>query len=101
MSRSKKKTPITGITYSKSNKRFKQNEHRRERRAVNILLHTGKEIMPPLKKYGNEWASPRDGKTYFGDMKCGIRTYSSYVTYELLEKDREQNIEYYKQEMRK
>ncbi|MEL4378367.1 hypothetical protein [Brucella cytisi] len=34
MSRSRKKTPITGITTADSDKAFKEAEHRRERRAL-------------------------------------------------------------------
>lgn len=71
MSRSSRKTPIMGFCSSKGQKRFKQQEHRRERRAVRVALHTGQEIMPHHKKYGNEWDSPRDGKYWFGYLKYG------------------------------
>jgi len=77
MSRSRRHTPISAITCCESNKPFKQQEHRRERCTVKTMLHMGYEDwqLPHPKKYGNEWASPRDGKTYFGDMlRCGYTT---------------------------
>ena len=74
MSRSYKKTPIEGITYARSNKKFKQQGHRRERSTVKNYLrpHLAEDLyiqIPDTRNYGNEWASPRDGKTYFGHMK--------------------------------
>ena len=55
-----------GVTAQKT---FKQQEHRRERRAVNSLLTVEEfDNHPDTKKYGNEWASPRDGKMWM-DLK--------------------------------
>lgn len=70
MSRSRRHTPISAVTCCESNKPFKQQEHRRERSMVKMMLHMGYEDwqLPGHKMYGNEWASPRDGKQYFGDM---------------------------------
>lgn len=69
MSRSRRKTPIGGVTFSTSNKEFKRYEHSRERVAVRQwLLKDCEWAYPPHpKEYGNEWASPRDGKMYYGN----------------------------------
>lgn len=75
MSRSRRHTPIHAVTGCESNKPFKQQEHRRERATVKTMLRMGYEDwqLPHPKKYGNEWASPRDGKTYIGD--CNRESY--------------------------
>lgn len=67
MSRSKRKTPIGGMTTSTAQKKFKEQEHRAERSKVRQDLKQNKEILPHPKEYGNEWASPRDGKQWFGE----------------------------------
>jgi hypothetical protein len=64
MARSRRKTPICGITIADTDKPFKTTEHRRERRAVNVALATGEEPPAP-KQYGNPWASHKDGKQRF------------------------------------
>jgi hypothetical protein len=66
MSRSRRKTPISGITIASSNKEFKVAEHRRERALVRRALAAGTEDLLHHKMTGNEWASPRDGKRWFG-----------------------------------
>ena len=54
---------------SPAQKKFKQQEHQRERTNVRCLLDNEEfENMPNKKKFGNEWSSPRDGKMWFG--KC-------------------------------
>ena len=78
MSRSRKKTPISGMAGGASNKEFKKKEHRRERRQVNVMLLKGKLVVPNRQKYGNEWASPRDGKMYFGNLKYDYYCYKYY-----------------------
>lgn len=68
MSRSFKKVPIMGVGGTcTAQKKFKQKEHRKERRAVNQAVDL--ENIPHPKEFGNEWASPRDGKLYFGNCK--------------------------------
>ena len=52
---------------STAQKKFKQKEHRKERRAVNQAKTL--ENIPHPKEYGNEWSSPRDGKMWFGNCK--------------------------------
>lgn len=55
MSRSRKKTPITGFTTERSEKAFKQQESRRVRAAE----RSGKEFVP--QSYG-----PKDGRQWLG-----------------------------------
>ena len=68
MSRSYRKTPICGITTAISDKRFKQNEHKRERRALN---QTDLTVCDPLpsKVFGDPWNGPKDGKSSFDPEK--------------------------------
>lgn len=69
MSRSRRKTPISSICSSAGQKKFKKYEHKAERKKVKMLLRIGEEELPHPKEYGNEWSSPRDGKSYFGNLK--------------------------------
>lgn len=64
MGKSRRKHPGHGVTCAQSNKEFKKQEHRRERRAAKVALKQGKELPHP-KEFNNEWNSPRDGKTYW------------------------------------
>ena len=67
MSKSYKHTPISGWTTGDGQKNFRTSENKAKRRRVHQLLQTEQyEDMPDEKEYGNEWASPRDGKMYFG-----------------------------------
>ena len=69
MSRSRRKTPIFGITTSESEKRFKQHEHQRERAAVRSVLRDEPEVLPDPKEFGNPWGGPKDGKLYWKGAK--------------------------------
>lgn len=63
-------------------KKFKQQEHKRERRAVNQIVnkeYCESKIHP--KQFGNEWSSPRDGKTWFGG--CDNRKPSQHINWHL------------------
>lgn len=62
MSRSRKKHPITGTTCAETEKKFKQQEHSRERARVRDALKTEKEILPHAKEFGDPWDGPKDGK---------------------------------------
>ena len=64
MSRSRRKTPIIGITTAESEKTFKAIEHRRERRTVNSVIGIEPETLPDPKAYGDPWAGPKDGRQY-------------------------------------
>ncbi len=69
MSRSAKHTPIMGWAASCSNAWFRSNENQAKRHRVKqLLIMQQYDNLPHEKEYGNEYASPRDGKTYFGDM---------------------------------
>lgn len=73
MARSRKRTPIHGMTTAESDKPFKRNEHRRERRIVRSRLKAIDELPPP-KAFGNPWKSDKDGKHYWADMpESGFR----------------------------
>lgn len=66
MGKSIKKNPSGGNGSSKTQKKFKVYEHKAERKLVKQLLRKDLyEILPHPKEYGNEWASPRDGKQWF------------------------------------
>lgn len=75
MSKSKRKTPIGGMACcgSDAQKKFRSQENRAQRRFVRVCLQIdpleGQKLLTHYhpKQYGNEWASPRDGKQYWGD----------------------------------
>ena len=73
MARSRKKTPITGVTTAETDKPFKQQEHQRERSRVRDALNADRELdeidTPPSKLFGNPWASGKDGKHAFDPDK--------------------------------
>ena len=85
MSRSKKKHPGGGNANSTRQKQFKKQEHKAERHAVKQRLNTAIEadilgqdinvLLPHPKEYGNEWASPRDGKQYWTRWKKPLQQY--------------------------
>lgn len=64
MSRSRRKTPIFGITTAESDKWFKSHENRRQRRVVKIEVEMG--VSPTAAKaFGNPWSSTKDGKRWW------------------------------------
>lgn len=72
MSRSKKKNPGGSVTCAGATAgrqhRFKKQESRAKRRAINSLIKIGDtDILPHDREFGNEWASPRDGKQWWND----------------------------------
>lgn len=62
MSRSRKKMPVTGMTGAETEKKYKQQEHSRERAAIRDALRTDKEVLPDPKEFGDPWDGPKDGK---------------------------------------
>lgn len=66
MSRSYKKSPVHAWCNTRLMKQFKKQEHSRERHEVKQTLrqYLDDTVLPHPKKYGNEWASPRDGKWF-------------------------------------
>jgi len=70
MSRSHKKSPfISHCTLGPgAQKAYRSQENRSKRRQVKIRLVLDKD-MPHEKEYGNEWSSPRDGRSYWALTK--------------------------------
>lgn len=67
MTRSRKKLPIVGITTAKTDKPFKQREHRRERAAARNAL-AARADMPHAKQFGDASDGDKDGKQYRPDL---------------------------------
>lgn len=67
MSRSRKRTPICGITTAISEKQNKRHYSRRYRRACKMLLrsHDLSELLPILKEFSDVWTMDKDGKNWF------------------------------------
>ncbi|MEL6771041.1 MAG: hypothetical protein AAFP18_08255 [Bacteroidota bacterium] len=67
MSRSRKKTPISGITTATSEKHDKRLANRRSRRRIRQRLAAGHDgtDLPLLREVSNVWAMNKDGKLYF------------------------------------
>ena len=72
MSRSRRKTPIVGVTSAASDKRFKKAEHGRERAAVRVTIDQGEEP-PAAKQFGDPWKGEKDGKLYRPDDPRHLR----------------------------
>ena len=67
MSRSRKRTPVSGNTIAESDKWFKTASHRQERAAVRVEHARDLEAeFPSPKAHGNPWKSQKDGKHWFG-----------------------------------
>lgn len=66
MTRSRRKTPVIGITTAVSDKPYKVDEHRRERSAVRQHLKSTQDDVGIKhgKAYGNPWSSCKDGKQW-------------------------------------
>lgn len=70
MSRSYRHTPISSVCGVVSGQKlFRSLENRAFRHKVKQFLVADRdEPLPDEREYGNEWASPRDGKMWFGDL---------------------------------
>lgn len=71
MSRSRKKTPVSGITTARSEKQDKRLANRRLRRATNAKLASGADssLLPVANDVGNVWCFDKDGKRRFDPDK--------------------------------
>jgi hypothetical protein len=69
MARSRRKTPITGVTTAESDKNFKIKAHRRERAALRALDISSQEPQSS-KVFGNPWRGDKDGKQRFDAAMC-------------------------------
>lgn len=68
MSRSRKHTPIGGITTARSEKADKRLGNRRLRRRVKVKLWVGEEeVADTLDLVYDHWNAAKDGKGWFGD----------------------------------
>jgi hypothetical protein len=67
MSRSRKKTCISGATLCVSEKKDKIANHKRERRAVKQAIVNGDELMPHYREVSDPWSMSKDGRIYFGN----------------------------------
>jgi hypothetical protein len=67
MTRSRKKTPISGITAARSEKQDKRLANRRVRRAVKQVLATSVDVhvLPHRRELTNPWTMAKDGKMWF------------------------------------
>ena len=68
MSRSKIKTPISGITTAPSDKEGKRQANRAFRRNTRMEVLKGKEIVSLLREVSSIWDFPKDGKRYWKNL---------------------------------
>jgi hypothetical protein len=68
MARSRRKTPIMGLTTAPSEKADKRISNRLTRHKIRIVLHNGSEVevLPQRKEIFNSWSLAKDGKIYWG-----------------------------------
>lgn len=66
MSRSRKKTPIRGMTLADSEKQDKRLANRKIRR-VNKIRVTGDQEPAHVRELSDPWGMDKDGRQYFGD----------------------------------
>lgn len=66
MTRSRKKTPVFGISTSVSEKADKVAAHKRERRKIRtrLRIEPDAELLPHPREISNVWAYAKDGKRY-------------------------------------
>lgn len=64
MSRSKKKTPKTGITHAETEKADKRNANRKFRRITKVQVKKGDNTFVNLKEISNVWLFDKDGKQF-------------------------------------
>lgn len=67
MSRSRRKTPVCGITTAKTEKQDKRIANRRVRRSVRQEMKTdpSAEVLPLKREVSDVWAMDKDGKVRF------------------------------------
>jgi tryptophanyl-tRNA synthetase len=69
MSRSKKKTPVSGIAIADSEKSWKQKIHRLFRRKEKQAIRKEEDPPEKLEEIESIWEGPKDGKSRFDDEK--------------------------------
>ncbi len=66
MSRSRRKTPVAGITTSDSEKQDKRRANRKLRRRVRAILPAEPDaVLPDLREVSSVWGFDKDGKQRF------------------------------------
>jgi len=65
MSRSRRHTPIMGMTLCESEKQDKRRANRMLRRIVKGMVRPGTEILPEMREVYNVWKGGKDGKQYY------------------------------------
>ena len=68
MSRSRKKTPIKGITTASSEKQDKRDANRKFRRKTKQQVNLDNETISEIRELSNVWGFDKDGKHYDSDM---------------------------------
>jgi hypothetical protein len=71
MSRSRRRTPVKGITTASSEKEDKVRAHREERRKVRQAIADAVEPPHP-KAFGNPWTTAKDGKRRYRDPPARV-----------------------------
>ena len=68
MSRSRKRTPISGIVAARSERQDKRAYHRRERLLVREVLAKSNdaEVLPHRREISDPWSMAKDGKVFLG-----------------------------------
>ena len=67
MSRSRRKTPITGVTTAVTEKENKRDANRKLRRLNRIKIHKNDFDLFQLREISNVWEFDKDGKHYLKD----------------------------------
>jgi hypothetical protein len=65
MSRSRRKSPVRGITSADSDKGDKLAAHRKSRRVVRIAVRQQCEVLPHARELSDPWGFDKDGKARF------------------------------------
>ncbi|HYO14065.1 MAG TPA: hypothetical protein VE685_12790 [Thermoanaerobaculia bacterium] len=67
MARSRRRSPVKGLTTAKSEKKDKTLAHRLERRTVAGIVRCtpDPEVLPHTRELSNPWAMDKDGKMRF------------------------------------
>lgn len=69
MSRSRKKTPIIGMTTTDTEKKDKRQANRKLRVAVRNAIVGDEEVMPELREVSDVWTFSKDGKQWVGHAR--------------------------------
>lgn len=72
MSRSIKKTPITGFTTATTEKSNKRKANRKLRRVIKVEVKTDDKPLSTMKEISNVWAFNKDGKQFLKKPKKRI-----------------------------